>query len=108
MASAAATDDFGGPNSGGAAEHDQVEQRVGAQAVGAVDRHAGRFADRHQAGDDLIGIFRGRTDDFAAVVGRNAAHVVVDGRQDRDRLLGDVDIREDLGRLGDAGQAFVD
>ena len=37
---------------GGAAEHHQVEQRVGAQPIGAVDRHAGRLADRHQAGHD--------------------------------------------------------
>jgi hypothetical protein len=33
----------------GAAEHDEVEQRVGAEAVGAVHRHAGRLADGHQA-----------------------------------------------------------
>ena len=34
---------------GGAAEHDEVEQRVRAEPVGAVHRHAGRLADRHQA-----------------------------------------------------------
>ena len=78
---------------GGAAEHDQIEQRVGAQAVGAVHRHAGRLADRHQPGHDRVRDCRCRAHHFAAVVGRNAAHVVVDGRQNRDRLLGDVDSR---------------
>ena len=34
---------------GGAAEHEQVEQRIGAEAVGAVHRHAGAFADRVEA-----------------------------------------------------------
>ena len=32
---------------GGAAEHDKVDERVGAEAVGAVHRHAGGFADGH-------------------------------------------------------------
>src|SRR5690606_27796806 len=45
---------------------------------------------------------------FAPVVGRNAAHVVVNGRQNRDRLAGHVDAGEDLGRFGDTRQALVD
>jgi hypothetical protein len=45
--------------------------------------------------------------DLAVIVGRNAAHIVVDGRQDRDRLLGHVDAGEDLGAFGDARQALV-
>ncbi len=42
------------------------------------------------------------------IVRRDAAHVVVTGRQHRDRLLGDVDAGEDLRRLRDARQALVD
>ena len=38
----------------GAAEHDEVDQRVGAEAVGAVHRDAGGFADRHQARHDDV------------------------------------------------------
>ncbi len=41
------------------------------------------------------------------IVRRDAAHVVVDGRQDRDRLLGHVNAGEDLGRFRDARQAGV-
>jgi hypothetical protein len=41
------------------------------------------------------------------IVGRHAAHVVVHGRQHRDRLAAQVDAREHLGALGDAGQALV-
>ena len=36
-----------------------------------------------------------------------AAHVVVHGRQHRDRLLGDIHASEDLRGLGDARQALV-
>ena len=46
--------------------------------------------------------------DLAVIVRRDAAHVVVAGRQDRDRLARDVDAGEDARGLGDAGQALVD
>ena len=46
--------------------------------------------------------------DLAAPVGGNAAHVVVHGGQDRYGLLGDVHAGEDVRRLGDAGQAFLE
>ena len=45
---------FGKTQSGGAAEHHEVDQRVGAEAIGAVHGDASRFADRHQAGDDGV------------------------------------------------------
>jgi hypothetical protein len=40
-------------------------------------------------------------------VGRHAAHIVVDGRQNRDRFARDIDTGEDLRRLADAGQALM-
>ena len=40
-------------------------------------------------------------------IGRNASHVVVDGRQHRDRLARHVDTREDLCGLADAGQTLM-
>ena len=45
-------DRLGEPQARGAAEHDEIDQRVGAEPVGAVDRDAGRLADREQAGHD--------------------------------------------------------
>ena len=47
---------FAAAQAGCAAEHDEVDQRVGAEAVGAVDRHAGRFANSHKARHDRIRI----------------------------------------------------
>ncbi len=92
---------------GGAAEHDEVDQAVGAEAVGAVDADAGRFADREQAGHDRVRIAVLQGDDFAMIVGRDAAHRIVDRRRDRDRLAGQVDAREGLRGLGDARQPLV-
>ena len=52
----AGLDHLGEPVAGGAAEHDEVDQAVRAEAVGAVDGDAGRLADREQARHDRVGI----------------------------------------------------
>ncbi|KIU01386.1 hypothetical protein QU38_01900 [Staphylococcus aureus] len=46
-------------------------------------------------------------DDLTVIVGRDAAHIVVDGRHHRQRLAGQGDAGEDLAGLGDARQALV-
>ena len=97
-----------GADGGGAAEHDEIEQRIGAEPVGAVDRDAGRLAHRHQTGHDMVGIAVLHRHHFAVNVGRDAAHVVVAGRQDRDGLARDIDAGKDTRGLCDARQALVD
>ena len=92
------------PKPGRAAEHDQVDQAVRAEAVGAVDRDARRLADREQAGHDRVGIAVLQRHHLAMIIGRDSAHIVMDRRRDRDRLAGEVDAGEDLRGLGDAGQ----
>ena len=89
---------------GGAAEHDEVDQAVRSEAVGAVDRDARRLPDREQAGDDGVGIAVLQRDDFAMIIGRDSAHVVMDRRRHRDRLAGQIDPGENLRGLGDPGQ----
>src|SRR5690606_35789711 len=78
------------------------------QAVGAVHRDAGGLADRVQAPHDRVGIAVLQLHHFTVVVGRHAAHVVVHGGDDRDRLLLDVDAGDDDRTPGDAGQLLVD
>ena len=82
-------DDLGAAQRRGAAEHDEVDQRIGAEPVGAVHRDAGRLAERHQAGHDVVGIAVLLGQRLAVIVRGDAAHVVVHGRQHRDRLAGD-------------------
>ncbi len=89
------------------AEHHEVGERVRAEAVGAVHRNAGRLADREQARNDRVRVAVLQRVDLAVIVRRDAAHVVVDRRQHRDRLAAQVDAGEDLGAFRDAGEALV-
>ncbi len=99
-------DGFGATEAGGAAEDDEIDQRIRAQAIGAVHRNAGGFTDRHQARHDMIRIAVFLGQNLAVIVRRDAAHVVMHGRKHRDRLTAQIDAREDLGAFGDARQAL--
>ena len=72
-----------------------------------MHRHASRLADGEEAGHDRVGVAVLQRDDFAVIVRRDAAHIIVDRRHDRDRLAGQIDSGEGLRRLGDAGQPLV-
>mmetsp|Transcript_96763 Transcript_96763/g.301817 ORF Transcript_96763/g.301817 Transcript_96763/m.301817 type:complete len:694 (-) Transcript_96763:27-2108(-) len=85
------------------AKDDEVEQGVGAEAVGPVDGRAAGLASGEEPRHDGVALV---PDDLRLPVRGDAAHVVVHGREHRGRLLRDVDARKDLGRLGDAGQAL--
>ena len=90
----------------GPAEHDEIDQRVRAKPVRAMDARAGRLAERHQAGHGRVEIAGPGAQRLAHIVRWDAAHVVVDRGQDRDRLAAQIDARENLRALGDAGQAL--
>jgi hypothetical protein len=86
------------------AEYQQVEQRVGPQAVGSVHRSTGDLTGGVEALDrrPVIG------DDLALVVGRHATHLVVTGGHDRDRRLDRVDAGELNRNLANARQTLHD
>ena len=73
-----------------------------------MHRDACCLADRVKSFDDFFRIVADLLHDFAVIVGRDAAHVVVHGRQHRNRLLGHVDAGKDARTLGDAGQLLMD
>ena len=73
-----------------------------------MDRYAGRFADGHEAGGNAVGIAVLQRDHLSVVIGRDPAHVVMHRRQDGNGRPGDVHSGENVGRLCDPGQAFVD
>ena len=75
-------------------KHQEVEQGVGAQTVGAVNTHAGAFAHCIQAVDHRIVAAGGLDDHLSVNVGRNAAHLIVDGGHHRNSFFGDVDVGE--------------
>ena len=83
------------------AEHDDVEQRIGAEAVAAVDRDTGALADRVKAVHDRVRIAVPRGHYLAVHVARNATHHVMDSRHHRYRLadgihIGEFDRRQSL------------
>ena len=99
---------FGRAQRRSAAKDDDIEQRVGTEPIGAMNRNTGGFADRHQTRHDGVRIAVLQGDDFAVIIGRYTPHVVVHGRQNRNRFLGDVDAGKNLRRLGNPRQALVD
>src|SRR3546814_18446838 len=68
-----------------AAKHDKVQQRIGAQTVGAVYRSSGALADGVQT-VDRCSFAIGNADHLAIDVGGNAAHLVVNGRSEERRV----------------------
>jgi hypothetical protein len=90
------------------AEHQQVEQGIGAEAVGAMHRSAGALAGGVEAQHRLALVAALGDHDLAQVVGRNAAHLVVAGRHHRQRFLEAIDAGELDADLMDAGQSLHD
>src|ERR1700733_10610272 len=90
-----------------AAEHPEVEQRVGPQAVRTMHRDARRLADRHEAGHQTLAAHR-PCHGFPLHIAGDAAHVVVDGREHRYRFLVDIYAGEYSGGFSDAGQSLFD
>src|SRR3569832_2052225 len=91
----------------GAAEHHDVEQRIAAETVGAVHRHARALAHRIQARHRLLDAARAGHD-LAVAIGRDAAHRVMRGREHRYCLFRRVDVQEGVHHVAYAWQTFVD
>ena len=98
LATAALGSHGGRTFTGQAAEDQQLGQRVGSQAVGAVDADAGALAGGEEPLDGGL----------AAAIGEDAAHGVVHGRADGDGILHRIDTGKGLGGLGNERQALVD
>mmetsp|Transcript_22347 Transcript_22347/g.35719 ORF Transcript_22347/g.35719 Transcript_22347/m.35719 type:complete len:683 (-) Transcript_22347:5097-7145(-) len=92
---------------GSPAKDHEVNQRVGPKPVGPMDRGTARLPHGHQARRHVVRAVLGRSEHFAPIIRRNAAHIVVDRRQDRNRFLGQVHTRKDTRTFRDAGQAQV-
>lgn len=85
----------------GTTEHNQIQEGVGAQSVSTVDRHTSSLTTREQTRDNLVLTVLINGKDLTSVSSRNTTHVVVDGGQDRNGLLANIDTSENTGGLGD-------
>ena len=93
-------------NAGGTSKHHQIQQRIAAKPVRAMNRNAGDFADGVQAFDDAILAVVACGERLAIDVGGYAAHHVVAGRHHRDGFPYGVCVGEGLGEFDDARQAL--
>jgi len=92
---------------GSSSENYQIKKRVSSESVGSVDGSTGSFSARSQSGDkDIVAIFV-LSEHLSLPVSGNSSHVVMNGRQDRDRLLGGVDSSEDLCGFENSGKSLV-
>ncbi len=87
-------------DAGAASEHNQVNKRVGAEAISAVHRNAGHFASRVQTGENVIG---GVESNSAVDVRRYATHRIVGGRLNRHRLADRVNAQVGARKVSDVG-----
>ena len=88
-----------------AAKDHQVKQRVAAQTVCAVYRYAGDFAYRKQPRNHYVFALLVDGQRLAAHFGRNTAHHIVAGWNDRNRLFHRVDVGKGTGEFQDTRQA---
>lgn len=89
-----------------AAKHNEIQERVGTETVSTVDRHASGLTTGEQARDDLVVARLVNGDDLTSVASRDTTHVVVDGGQDGNGLLGDIDTGENASSLRDTRQTL--
>lgn len=109
-----------------ATEDDDVEERIGAETVGSVDGDGGSFTGSIEArNDDVVSVLVDG-EHLTSVLGGNTTHwkgmlvilkdmvkgkirtVVVDGGENGNRLLGDIDAREDGSGLRDTGETLME
>ena len=83
------------------AEDNNVQKRVGTKAVSAVDAGAGALTGSQKSRNNSVVIAVAGVDNLASPKGGHAAHSVVDGRNDGNGLLGDVNTGEGAGGLSD-------
>mmetsp|Transcript_13092 Transcript_13092/g.11179 ORF Transcript_13092/g.11179 Transcript_13092/m.11179 type:complete len:292 (-) Transcript_13092:653-1528(-) len=91
----------------GSTKDNQIEQTVGTQSIGTVDRGATSLTSSHQTWDDFILAGFILFNDFSQIVGWDTAHIVMDSRSDGNGLLGDISASENLGSLRNTWQSFV-
>ena len=93
---------------GAASEHDQIEERVGSESVGAVDGGTGSLATGEEATDvGVLAVFVGG-DDLGFPVGGDTSHVVVDGGENGDGFFGGVNASENMRSLENTGETLLE
>lgn len=92
----------------GSAEDNQIEQGVGSKSVGTVDGDTGGLTTGEQTLDNLVLTVLILSKDLTGVSRGDTTHVVVNGGENGDGLLGNVNTSENGGGLGNTGESLVE
>ena len=87
-------------------EDNKIQERVGTQSIGTVDRGHSCLAASHQSRNDFL-LPVSHFGDLSLEIGGNTSHIVVDCGNDRNRFFGDIHVSEDLSCFGDTWQSLV-
>jgi hypothetical protein len=92
----------------GTTEDDQIQERVGSEAVGTVDGNASSLTACEETWNNLILALAVNCKNFTGVFRWDTTHIIVDSWQDGNRLLSNIDTGEDRGGLRDTRETLVE
>jgi hypothetical protein len=92
----------------GTTEDNQIEQRVGTETVGTVDGNASSLTASEKTWNNLVLALLINSENLTSVLGGDTTHVVVDGWEDWNWLLGDINTRENGSGLRDTWETLVE
>mmetsp|Transcript_11997 Transcript_11997/g.21516 ORF Transcript_11997/g.21516 Transcript_11997/m.21516 type:complete len:570 (-) Transcript_11997:118-1827(-) len=87
-------------------EDDDIEEGVGTKTVGTMDRGASSLTSSHETANNLVRLLGSGLEDLTLVVGGNTTHVVVNGGEDGNRLLSNINTGENSSGLRDTGETL--
>jgi hypothetical protein len=89
-------------------KNNNIQKRISTKPIRPMNRHTSRFTSGIKPLHNTLFARFVDSNYFAGVAGRNAAHVVMDGRENGDGFFGDVDACKDRSGFGDTWQAFFE
>jgi hypothetical protein len=92
----------------GPPKHNNVQEGIGSESIGSVNGDTGGLTSGVQPRNNSVLTVLIDGQYFAGILCGDAAHIVMDSGEDRDRILGNIDARKDGSRLRNAWKALVE
>jgi len=89
-------------------KNNNIQKRIGTKSIGSMYTHTSSFSSSIQSRHHFLFACLVNSQNFAGIASGDAAHVVVDSRQDGDGFLSDVDTGKDCCCFRDAGETFFE
>ena len=86
----------------------KIQQRVGSESVGSMDRGASGFSCSHQSWDNNIIAVLIRLEHLGFVVGGDTSHIIMNSWEYRDGLFSSINTSEDVCGLKDTWKSLLE